>query len=601
MRVQFDANLPHQRDAITAVLDALDAGNTTADQTRVPLATDVLGVLANALPHPPEALMPAIQAVQARANLPLQRSPPLSQDEAGGPPGLELAVEMETGTGKTYTYLRTIIELSRRHALTRWLIVVPSVAIREGVLGTLRDTAEHFRALAPDVAYRFWAYDGQPTRVRSFATSSTLEIGVLTIDAFNKISNRLRRADDRFSGRAPIEWIAAARPCLVLDEPHHYSSALSKASLSRLRPTLTLRYGATHREPRGLIHRLTPRQAAERGLVKRVEVADLGDDSDGDAKMSAQIYETVRLHVQRQAQLASRGIKVLSLLFVDRVASYTDDDGAARVLFDQHFEALKHGCPTLAALPAEAVRSAYFATKKGVAVETSGTSVADENAYQLIMRDKARLLSPQEPVAFVFSHSALREGWDNPNVFQVCTLAQRHSAVRRRQEIGRGIRLCVDSQGHRVADPQVDVLSVIPAEPYDTFVAAWKAESDAVSGAGSADAPPPTRAGSATVVRKAAPLPPVAWVDLDSAALVADAIAHACQTVGAANDTTAEPVVVPHDALLRTVVDLLGRRRPTIALTDATIAAVVDGVDGAQRNAARIADAIATAVAAQGA
>ena len=287
----------------------------------------------------------------------------------------------------------------------------------------------------------------------------------------------------------------------------------------------------------------------------------------------------------------ARGIQVLSLFCVDKVAHYVDPDGLVRTLFDQHFEQLKHGCPSLAGQPADQVRAAYFATKRrrgavsSHAVQTTGCTAADAVAYQLIMRDKSRLLSREEPAAFIFSHSALREGWDNPNIFQVCTLAPRTSQIRRRQEIGRGVRLCVDALGRRVNDASVDVLSVIPAEPYEAFVAAWRAELD-----GPDQAPTPTRAGIRAPPRTLDPLPATAWVELDSRALVEFAVAQL--TCHAEHNT-----VPPPDPVL--IAALLARLRPTIALTRSTVAAVVAGAPPGC-SAHQVTAAIAAAVAAQG-
>jgi len=589
MRLRFDPDLPHQREALCAVLGLFDHDAPEPE----PVPSPIAGVVANQLPVQPTALLGNLQALQREAGLPVDEALP-------GEAGIDVSVQMETGTGKTYTYVRTILELSRRHALRKWLIIVPSVAIREGVLATLRDTREHFRSLMPDVAYRFWAYDGRPPRVRGFATAESLEIGVLTIDAFNKIGNRLRRPDDRFGGAPPLAWIAATRPCLVLDEPHHYESTLSRTSLARLDPLLCLRYGATHRKRRGLVHRLSPEHAAASGLVKRVEVAAVEGD-EGLDRMSEQIRQTVALHVARQAELAPRGIKVLSLLFVDRVASYTDPEGSVRDLFDRHFEALKHACPSLAALPAAKVRAAYFATKGGrgslpVPTDADADTQAARAAYQLILRDKTRLLSLDEPVSFVFSHSALREGWDNPNVFQICTLAPRGSAIRRRQEIGRGIRLCVDGSGQRVHDPEVDVLTVVPAEPYDAFVAAWKAELDAeLDQAQPGDAPPvPRPAGQPRPATAPPPRPEdVAWVDIDSSALVERALAAVAAV--AADDDQLGAVDDP-EALRRRIDVLLARRQPPIVLTATTIRAVIDGAPPSHRQPAALAAALAAAV-----
>jgi restriction endonuclease len=356
------------------------------------------------------------------------------------------------------------------------------VAIREGVLKTLQITRDHFRGLYPDVQYRFFAWErARIDRLVPFVRSTSVDFMVLTIDAFNKASNVLRQEQDRFGGAAPLQVLAACRPVLVLDEPQHLDSPLSRASLACLQPLFALRFGATlGRADANIVHRLTPAQAHARGLVKTIEVVPCDVPGPLPARFSAQIRATIAAHLQRQRALRSRGIKVLSLFFLDRVARYTDDDDAlVRRLFDQHFEALAGDDPGFAGRPAASVRAAYFATARRRCVDsTTGRSAADGAAYELIMRDKERLLSLDEPVAFIFSHSALREGWDNPNVFQICTLAQSVSAVKKRQEIGRGIRLCVDAHGRRVLDRDVNVLQVFANASYEDYVAGLQREDE---------------------------------------------------------------------------------------------------------------------------
>jgi restriction endonuclease len=430
MKLRFEPDLPHQREAIAAVAGRVDA----------------------------EAVQPGglqmANGVVAHAN----------------PVGLpaRLAVEMETGTGKTYVFLRTALELAAHHGVRKFVIVVPSVAIREGVLATLQSTREHFGQLFPRLVVRSFAYRRERlTRLRQFVRGGDVEFMVVTIDAFTKDTNILRRPCDTFSGHAPLTALAATRPVVIVDEPHRMRSRLRSEALALLQPSSVLAYGATLGGwDAPVVHRLTPARAHAAGLVKSIVVHG------GGRGYAAQIRDTVAAHLQRAAALRERGIKVLSLFFLDAVASYADDDGIARLAFDEAFDALKADSPGFAELPPSAVRSAYFATRGGRAIDSkTGRAAADADAYELILRDKPRLLSMDEPVSFVFSHSALREGWDNPNVFQVCTLGRSDSAVRKRQEIGRGIRLCVDQAGRRVVDPTVNVLEVFANESYEEFVA----------------------------------------------------------------------------------------------------------------------------------
>ncbi|MCA9707208.1 MAG: DEAD/DEAH box helicase family protein [Myxococcales bacterium] len=579
MKLRFDPRLPHQLAAIDAVLGLL------VDQPLVSVAEAlaagrVEGVVANRLDVSPQALAARVRAVQAAAGL-----PPLT-GWAEGPP--QISVEMETGTGKTYVYLRTVLELARRHGVRKAVVVVPSVAVREGVLQTLRSTREHFEALLPGLGYRAFAYDGARLgRLRDFARSSQVELMVLTLDAFNKASNRMRRPHDGFGGRTPLELLQATRPLVVLDEPQRMESPRSRAALADLGASLVLRYGATHRRHHALVHRLTPRQAHAQGLVKRIEVAApaAGLRDDEDARISAQLHATIALHLRRQARLRDRGIKVLSLVFVPRVADWTDEDGRVRTLLSRHFDALKGEHPAFAGLDASQVCAAYFAVQRrggqARAVDSrTGRSAADEEAYALIMRDKERLLSLEEPVSFVISHSALREGWDNPNVFQVCTLAASRSSIKKRQEVGRGIRLAVDQQGRRVHDPEVDVLTVVANDSYEDYVAALQQEdAEAVGAEAVAPAPRPVEspAGSQALVRGPAPAASVpAWCSLDSARLRADALAAVVEAEGPEEMDGSEAGSDPAAAV---TLRLLGRRPPCL-VSQATIEAVLAACPG---------------------
>ncbi|MBM3216849.1 DEAD/DEAH box helicase, partial [Candidatus Poribacteria bacterium] len=492
------------------------------------------------------------------------------------------SVEMETGTGKTYVYLRTALELFRRYGFRKYIVVVPSVAVREGVLKTFEVTKAHFAEVADNTPYRFYAYDSANlTQVRQFALSNGVEFMVMTIDSFNKATNVIRQSTDRLQGETPIHLVQAARPILILDEPQNMESELRVRALANLDPLFALRYSATHRNPYNVVYRLTPFEAYRQGLVKRIEVAGIEqmDDAnlpflrldevrtakrtltariavhklmkdgtvkeqvitvkpgenlqaqtnrpeyaafvvdeinysfefvsftsgielqkgatlgaDKEAIFEAQIRYTVEEHFRKQERLKPFGVKALSLFFIDRVDNYAQEDGIIRRLFDRCFDEHKANHPDWRDVDAASVQAAYFAqrrTKTGdIVLEDSKTGEAerDRETYDLIMRDKERLLSFEEPTAFIFSHSALREGWDNPNIFQICTLNQTTSEMKKRQEIGRGVRLAVNQSGERIRDEKVNILTVAANESYERYVE--RLQSEIVEEYGDGETPP---------------------------------------------------------------------------------------------------------------
>jgi len=573
MKIKFDSNQPYQRDAINAVLGLFDGQPLSggafefalSDANRLAGLTE-LGV-GNQLTLDEAALLRNLQTVQQANKLP-------SSDALDG---MNFSVEMETGTGKTYVYLRSIFELHQRYGFSKFIIVVPSVAIREGVITSLRLMREHFQALFGNVAFDSWVYDSkQYSKLRQFAQSSTLQILVMNIDAFNKQANNVIHQDkDQLSGRRPIEFVQAAQPIVVLDEPQNMESEQARKAIASLNPLCTLRYSATHRNRYNLIYQLNPVQAYDLKLVKRIEVSSVLDDPDfnqpfiqvqsisatktrvtakllidinekagpqrkrisisaggvdlfdqskergnyagyivdeinaaartvsftnglvlqvgethggrGDEVMRAQIRETVREHFDKELRIqkllpaiagADARLKVLSLFFIDRVANYAATDGKIRLWFIEAYQELSvlPKFKGLSSLPVEQVHNGYFAASKGIAKDTRGDTAADDEAYELIMRDKERLLSPDEPLRFIFSHSALREGWDNPNVFQICTLNETKSEIKKRQEIGRGLRLPVLESGERCFDDSINRLTVIANEHYDEFAAKLQTE-----------------------------------------------------------------------------------------------------------------------------
>lgn len=589
MRFRFDPNQEHQVIAVDAVARLFDGQPRVEMDLSLSLGAG-LSAVANRLDLYDEAILSNLREVQEDNGLPQDEALRYVEGTAGTPDGSKdvsfpnFSVEMETGTGKTYAYIRTALELFRQYGQRKFIVVVPSVAIREGVLKDFRITQQHFREMFENAPYRFYAYDsGNVHQVRQFALSDSVEFMVMTIDSFNKATNIMRQSTDRLLGETPIHLVQATRPVLILDEPQNMESALSKAALAELDPLFALRYSATHRNPYNLVYRLTPFDAYRQGLVKRIAVASVLKEGDfnmpfmrlaridtrrqsisarvtlhklmrtgrvrektvtvrrGDslaeksgrseyegydveeidastetirfpngvvlAKGEAfggnttdifreQIRYTVEEHFRRQHSLRDDGIKVLSLFFIDKVDNYASEDGVIRQLFIEAFEELKGKHEDWADLNAETVQASYFAARRRrtgevVAIDTGGETEADREAYNLIMKDKERLLSFSEPVAFIFSHSALREGWDNPNVFQICTLNQTVSELRKRQEVGRGIRLCRDQDGERVHDERKNVLTVVANESYDRYVASLQREIEDEYGA---DGVPPAPA-----------------------------------------------------------------------------------------------------------
>jgi type III restriction enzyme len=598
MQLKFDADQAYQRQAIDAVVDLFegqpgrDAGITTYGQDSLTsLALTEVGI-ANRCVLSPEQWLDNLRSVQEREGLePAERLEGLL-DRKGKAIGdfPNFSVEMETGTGKTYVYLRTIHELHQKFGFCKFVIVVPSVAIREGVLKTLRITRQHFRELYNADRVGFDVYESARVgQLRNFALSDALQILVINIDAFAKdadpskgqhfkgnVINQLRE-----SGIRPIQFIQETCPVVILDEPQNLETDKRKEAIARLNPMCTLRYSATHRNPYNLVHRLDPFAAWSQGLVKQISVDSVVDESSvnqafvelesftttsrsvsakvtawintatgpkkkrltlkpgddlyqksreremyrenfivneidaeqgllrfandvvvrvgvphgvaGEQIVRMQIEATIRRHFEKARKLEPMGIKVLSVFFIDRVSSYRvyHEDGSTTLgPFAKWFEETYRRyqgmdefagvCP----LDADAVHNGYFAQDKQ-ALSPFSESVfktkgdAESGAFELIMRDKERLLGLDEPLRFIFSHSALREGWDNPNVFQICTLAESRSELKKRQEIGRGLRLCVNQEGERVHDRAVNRLTVVANEAYEDFARELQSELEA--------------------------------------------------------------------------------------------------------------------------
>jgi len=500
-----------------------------------------------------------------------------------------LTIEMETGVGKTYTYIKTIYELNKRYGWCKFIVAVPSVAIREGVNHSFKNTEPHF-VEDYNKKIRYFIYNSSDlTRIEHFASDSAINVMIINSQAFNARGEAARRITmklDSFRSRRPIDVIAATNPILIIDEPQSVEGAATAERLKDFNPLMTLRYSATHKKEYNLVYRLDAMEAYNKKLVKKISVKGItvsgttGTEgylylekinvfpskaptatlefemrganglrkvsknveerynlhelsggleeyrgytvsrinaltntvefingvviSAGDVKGLAnedhlrriQIRETIKSHLERERKLFREGIKVLSLFFIDEVAKYKqyDDSGKAfngeyADIFEEEYKAAFDNLQRefveedyrnyLKGIAAEETHAGYFSIDRGNNhIIDEDTDISDDSdAYDLIMKDKERLLGLKEPVRFIFSHSALREGWDNPNVFQICTLKQSSSDVRKRQEVGRGLRLCVNGEGERMDSNSlgsnvhnVNILTVVANESYDSFV-----------------------------------------------------------------------------------------------------------------------------------
>lgn len=598
MKLHFEPNLDYQHTAIEAVCDLFGGQETCRTEFTVTKQTGVaqlplpdtvsdLGI-GNRLTLPDNAILHNLTAVQLRNGL----RPSVSL--ASG----DFTIEMETGTGKTYVYLRTIFELNKRFGFTKFVIVVPSVAIKEGVYKTLQMTEDHFRGLYAGTPFEYFLYDSSKLgQVRNFATSPQIQVMVVTVGAINKREvNNLYKDTEKTGGEKPIALIRATQPIVIVDEPQSVDGGLSgagKTALDAMDPLCTLRYSATHVDKHHMVYRLDAVDAYEQRLVKQIEVASAlvegghnkpyvrllsvhntngvvsaqaeldvatptgirrravsvqdGDhleeltgralyadcrigeirvtkgseylelrvpggeqflrpgqawgDVDVLAVQREMIRRTIKEHFDKELRFRPLGIKVLSLFFVDAVDKYRqyDTDGNAvkgiyAHIFEEEFRRLaKHpdyqplfDGVDLSQAAAEAHDGYFSIDKQGGWTNTDENNQSNrdnaERAYTLIMKDKERLLSFETPLRFIFSHSALREGWDNPNVFQICTLRDIQTERERRQTIGRGLRLCVNQDGERLHDRDVNRLTVIATESYEQFAEQLQKEIEADTG-----------------------------------------------------------------------------------------------------------------------
>jgi len=561
MKLAFDPNLHFQFEAIKSITDLFE-GQPLEDSIlsfdlKEKQKSFIQGV-SNNLILSEEQILVNLKSIQKKNEISV----------SGSLDGMHFSVEMETGTGKTYVYLRTIYELNSLYGFKKFVIVVPSVAIREGVLKNLEITHDHFQTLYDNVPLNFQVYDStKVSTLRGFATTNNIEVLVINIDSFAKDENIINKPNDKLNGQKPVEFIQATNPIVIVDEPQNMETEKRIAAIENLKGLCTLRYSATHRNQYNLTYSLNPVKAYDLGLVKQIEVDSIieenayndafvsvesitatktkvtakvainsnenggvkkktltvkvGNDlyklsnereiySDGyiveeidavnqcisisngnilykgdsqggltDEVMKFQIRKTIEEHLKKEIRLNKLGIKVLSLFFIDKVSNYRYYDSAGNPKqgkFAEWFEEIyqeyisKPAFKELDKFTFEDTHNGYFSQdKKGAFKDTSGETKADDDTYSLIMKDKEKLLGLDNSLRFIFSHSALREGWDNPNVFQICTLNETKSDIKKRQEIGRGLRLAVDQTGKRTYDQNINRLTVIANESYDDF------------------------------------------------------------------------------------------------------------------------------------
>lgn len=555
MKIKFKKNLEHQDKAIKSIVDIFDTGKNLFQGTHE-FTLSGGQTVANKLELDKKRILENIVRIQKENNFP-------KSAQGADLETFDFSIEMETGTGKTYVYIKTILELAKKYGLKKFIILVPSIAIREGVKKSLVDMKNHFVEDLDLPNYVSFAYDsGRLNLVRRFVDSSDVSIMVTTIQSFNKDNNKMKQSLDQFHGDVPIEKIAETKPVIVMDEPQNMGTELSKFAIEELKPLFKLRYSATHKEPINVVYRLTPVDAYRQGLVKKIDVIGVQEQNvnkfifkvnkfiiqkgsqpkakvvlelkraDGEfenreiilkkyddvfrkskrnekyegleiAEINAskeeielsdgqmfklevgknmkeifrtQIRETIKTHFEKRSKLINT--KVLSLFFIDRVDNYIYEESLIRKIFEEEFENLKKDSEFFKDKDVTTVHSGYFTKKnqKGEFMDTGGNTKKDKDTFDLIMKDKERLLSFEEDVCFIFSHSALREGWDNPNIFQICTLQATKSEMDKRQKIGRGLRLPVNKYGDRIQNQNINVLTVVANESYDEYVRSLQME-----------------------------------------------------------------------------------------------------------------------------
>ncbi len=562
MKFKFEPNLKFQRDAINSTVNLFSGAPFIKPEESI-----FSEVAANILKITPK------QIFNNRDKI-IKDSGIINSHKEDS---LDFCIEMETGTGKTYVYLRTILELHQTYGLSKFIILVPSVAVKEGVMKTLDITKDHFEKLYNSTPYSHFEYNSKKiNKVRNFVFSNHLQIMVMNIQAFNTDDRIINQERDSNNGERLIDLLEKVNPILIMDEPQQgMDTANMLKRRKKINPLFILRYSATHKVQRNLIHRLSPYDAYNQGLVKKIEVFSIHESNtqsnvyiefegikltsdkpqaklklsyrlaSGDFKFKSmyfkdsdnleektknpvykgwivdrilkdpfdststikfsnginltqgenhgidkesifreQIRYTIKKHFEKKDKFKNKKIKVLSLFFIDRVANYIKSDSLIRRLFEKIYTEeykKKYGSPPK---DVTQVHDGYFAqTTKGEYTDSESSMKKNNQAYQKILKDKEKLLSFEEPLEFIFSHSALGVGWDNPNVFNICTLNQTESLIKKRQEIGRGLRLSVTQDGIRYRDPmeveegkEVNLLTVVANQSYYAFTKSYQDE-----------------------------------------------------------------------------------------------------------------------------
>ena len=570
MKLHFDSNQSYQWDAIKSITDVfegqpLSCGDFEFTQTAAGALLSENG-FGNNLTLSPEQILENVKTIQQRNEI----KEPIEELQ-----GMNFSVEMETGTGKTYVYLKTVYELNKLYGFKKFVIVVPSVAIREGVLKNLQITHEHFQSLYNKTSISFDVYDSKKvSNLRGFSSGNAIQVLVINIDSFAKDENIINKPNDKLTGKKPVEFIQSTKPIVIVDEPQNMETEIRKQAIENLNPLCTLRYSATHTNLYNLMYSLNPVKAYDLGLVKQIEVDSVMSENDfndsfiqlesvnrtgnnitakikidttsstgikrksvtanrnkldlfelsgrnekyeglkiyeidfgnqqieltngivlkvgesqggmNDEVMRFMIQKTVEEHLKKEREYKARGIKVLTLFFIDKVKNYREYDERGNAIqgkFAKWFEEIfqseisKPKNQNLISNSVEEIHNGYFSQdSKGRVKDTGGETQADDDTYKLIMQEKEKLLDFNTPLRFIFSHSALREGWDNPNVFQICTLNETRSEIKKRQEIGRGLRLSVNQEGKRIFDQNINRLTVVANESYDAFAKALQKE-----------------------------------------------------------------------------------------------------------------------------
>ncbi|PEQ91753.1 restriction endonuclease subunit R [Bacillus sp. AFS006103] len=587
MKIQFK-ELDYQDAAIQSIIQAFDGQQVRKSEFTI-MDQDAQGKLfgeigiGNKIDLSVSKLLQNVQQIQIGQGIPISESIPM--------PFPQFNIEMETGTGKTFVYLKSILELNRKYGFTKFIIVVPSVAIKEGVMKSISMTKDYFKTQMQGIMYRAFMYDSKKLdNVQAFATNEDIEIMIINIQSFNSNDNIFNRSDmDALYGNSPKELVRETNPIVIIDEPQSVDNTENaQQAIAALNPSMIFRFSATHKNKSyPLLYKLGPVEAYQDKLVKQIEVAGIKRTIDGneaymkliDIKATkksitatveiyvktstsierkeiklkkdddlylkskriaayeqvgfvkdisaepgneyiefsgepsiirlsqslendlqikrAQIRKTIEAHLDKELKLNPLGIKVLSLFFIDNVANYRQYDeennrilGPFAKIFEEEYEDVirseKYRGLRDVKIPVSEVHDGYFSVDKGKFKNTNGSSQADESTYQIIMKDKEDLLTfydetkgnvkKAHKLRFIFSHSALKEGWDNPNVFQICTLIETKDTITKRQKIGRGLRIAVNQEGERVPGFEVNTLTIMANESYDEFASGLQKE-----------------------------------------------------------------------------------------------------------------------------